>query len=269
MATTNSARRALCIALAFAAAAARAAPPALQLEALTWPELRERVAAGTTIALVPIGGTEQNGVHMALGKHNTRVRLLAERIAERLGNAIVAPVVAYVPEGSIDPPGGHMRWPGTISIAESAFESMLEGTARSLQRAGLTHVVLLGDHGGYRKSLDRVAARLPNVHALPEYYRAATSDFAQALRARGFSDAEIGRHAGLADTALMLALDASLVRVDKLSASRGEGADGDARRADATLGRAAVEHLVAVTVAAIRARAEMRAGKPQSTPTKP
>jgi creatinine amidohydrolase len=266
---TNSLRCALCLVFALLVPVANAASPSLFLEELTWPELRDRVAAGTTIALVPIGGTEQNGVHMALGKHNTRVRLLAERIAQQLGNAVIAPVVAYVPEGSIDPPGGHMRWPGTISIAESAFESTLEGAARSLQRAGLTHVVLLGDHGGYRKSLDRVAARLPNVHALPEYYRAATSDFAQALRARGFSDAETGRHAGLADTALMLALDASLVRTDKLGASRGEGADGDARRADATLGRAAVEHLVAVTVAAIRARAEVRAGKPQSAPTKP
>jgi creatinine amidohydrolase len=227
------------------------------------------VATGTTVALVPIGGTEQNGVHMALGKHNTRVRLLAERIAQRLGNAVVAPVVAYVPEGRIDPPGGHMRWPGTISIAEAAFESMLEGAVRSLQHAGLVHVVLLGDHGGYRPSLDRVAARSANVHALPEYYRAATTDLAQALRARGFSDAEIGRHAGLADTALMLALDASLVRRDKLASSQGEGADGDARRADAALGQAAVEHVVAVTVAAIRARTQAPQGRPQSRPSKP
>jgi creatinine amidohydrolase/Fe(II)-dependent formamide hydrolase-like protein len=245
------------------AVAAGAVP--VQLENMTWPELRERVAAGATVVLVPIGGTEQNGVHMALGKHNRRVSLLAERIARQLGNAVVAPVVAYVPEGRIEPPTEHMRWPGTISVPESAFESSLEGTARSLQRAGLTHVVLLGDHGGYRKSLDRVAARVPNVHALPEYYRASTADFAQVLRARGFSDAEIGRHAGLSDTSLMLALDASLVRAERLAASGGEGADGDSRRADAALAREAVDHVVDVTVAAIRART----GKPQSTIAKP
>jgi creatinine amidohydrolase/Fe(II)-dependent formamide hydrolase-like protein len=246
-------------------AAAQAAPPSLHLEELTWPELRDRVAAGTTIALVPIGGTEQNGVHMTLGKHNLRVRLLAERIARQLGNAVVAPVVAYVPEGRVDPPSEHMRWPGTITVPEAAFEASLEGTARSLQRAGLVHVVLLGDHGGYRRSLDRVAARVPNVHALPEYYRAATTDFAQALRAKGFSDAEIGRHAGLSDTVLMLALDPSMVRTERLASSKGEGADGDARRADAALGTAAVDHVVAVTVAAIRART----AKPQSRLSKP
>ena len=48
---------------------------------------------------------------MALGKHNRRVKLLSERIAVSLGNALVAPVIAYVPEGSLDPPSGHMRFP--------------------------------------------------------------------------------------------------------------------------------------------------------------
>jgi creatinine amidohydrolase len=263
---TSSVARIACIALALLAGAANAASSSLFLEELTWPELRDRVAAGTTIAIVPIGGTEQNGVHMALGKHNVRVRLLAERIAKQLGNAVVAPVVAYVPEGAIEPPAAHMRWPGTITVPESAFEATLESAARSLKRAGLKHVVLLGDHGGYLKSLDRVAARVPGVFSPPEYYRASTADHAAALRARGFSEAQIGRHAGLADTSLMLALDPSLVRADRLPKSTGEGADGDASRADAALGKEAVERIVSVTVDAIRDRVAAREGKPQSRP---
>ena len=262
-------KAAVCAALLLLSMLARAAPDTVQLDALTWPELRDRVAAGTTIALVPIGGTEQNGVHMGLGKHNTRVRLLAERIAKQLGNAVVAPVIAYVPEGSIEPPAGHMRWPGTITVPEAAFEASLESAARSLQRAGLKHVVLLGDHGGYLKNLDRVAARVAGVFSPPEYYRASSADHASALRARGFTDAQIGRHAGLADTSLMLALDPSLVRSERLSSSQGEGADGDASRADAALGKEAVERIVAQTVAAIRARTAAREGKPQSAPSKP
>ncbi len=253
--------------LALAATLVQAAPASVYLDDLTWPELRDRVAAGATIALVPIGGTEQNGPHMALGKHNVRVRLLAERIAGRLGNSLVAPVLAYVPEGSINPAQAHMRWPGTISIPDAAFESVLEGTARSLLKAGFTDVVLLGDHGGYRKSLDRVAARVPHVHALPEYYRASAGDFAKSLRAQGFSEAEIGVHAGLFDTALMLALDSALVRTDVMRArapsTRGDGVEGDPRRATAELGAAAVEHVVTVSVAAIRSST---ATKAQSTP---
>jgi len=256
-------------ALMLCASAANASSSSLQLEELTWPELRDRVAAGTTVVLVPIGGTEQNGVHMALGKHNMRVRLLAERIAKQLGNAVVAPVVAYVPEGSIEPPAAHMRWPGTITVPEGAFEASLESAARSLQRAGLKHVVLLGDHGGYLKNLDRVAARVPGVFSPPEYYRASTADHAAVLRARGFTDAQIGRHAGLADTSLMLALDSSLVRAERLTRSAGEGADGDASRADAALGKEAVDRIVSVTVEAIRARTVAREGKPQSALSKP
>ena len=266
---TNRAWLSLCVALALWASAARAASPSLFLEELTWAELRDRVAAGTTTVLVPIGGTEQNGVHIALGKHNQRARLLAERIAQRLGNAVVAPVMAYVPEGSINPPSAHMRWPGTITVPEGAFEASLESAARSLQRAGLTKVVLRGDHGGYLKSLARVAARVPGVFSPPEYYRASSADHAAALRARGFSDAQIGRHAGLADTSLMLALDPSLVRSERLAKSQGEGADGDASRADAALGKEAVERIVAVTVEAIRARTASREGKPQSALSKP
>jgi creatinine amidohydrolase/Fe(II)-dependent formamide hydrolase-like protein len=241
----------------------------VQLEDLTSFELRERIAGGATTVLVPIGGTEQNGPHLALGKHNVRGRLLAVRIAQQLGDALVAPVLAYVPEGSITPPSQHMRWPGTLSIPEPAFESLLAGAARSLRAAGFCHVVLLGEHGGYRASLDRVAATVnrewaakPNascrVHALPEYYRAAVSGYAQALKSQGYPAAEIGTHAGLADTALTLALDPALVRADRLAQAAaaqhpGNGVAGDPARATAELGRAGVELIVRSTVAAVRA----------------
>src|SRR5882757_7245860 len=85
-----------------AASSAVSAAPATNsvfIEDLTWIELRDRIASGATTILVPIGGTEQNGAHMALGKHNVRARVLAERIAAALGNAVVAPTIAYVPEG--------------------------------------------------------------------------------------------------------------------------------------------------------------------------
>jgi creatinine amidohydrolase/Fe(II)-dependent formamide hydrolase-like protein len=244
---------------------ALASPTTVWLEDLTWTELRDRVSGGVTTVLVPIGGTEQNGPHMTLGKHNVRVKLLAVRIAERLGNTVVAPVMAYVPEGAIEPATQHMRYSGTISIPEATFEATLEAAARSLRRHGLRDVVLLGDHGGYRASLERVAAKLnrewgaaARVHPLPEYYRAAQDDFAKTLAARGFAESEIGPHAGLADTALTLALDPSSVRMDiALARPRDahDGVAGDPRRATAELGRPGVEHIVDVSVAAIQARA--------------
>ena len=47
------------------------------LEDHTWPELRDLMAAGTTTAVVMAGGIEQNGPHMALGKHNVRAAALS------------------------------------------------------------------------------------------------------------------------------------------------------------------------------------------------
>ena len=98
------------------------APDSVFLEELTWTELRDLVASGKTTILVPIGGTEQNGPHMALGKHNRRVQVLSEKIARALGNALVAPVIAYVPEGQVSPPTEHMRFPGTITVPDDVFE---------------------------------------------------------------------------------------------------------------------------------------------------
>jgi creatinine amidohydrolase/Fe(II)-dependent formamide hydrolase-like protein len=251
-------------ALGLLSLAAHAAP--LQLEALTSTELRARIAAGATTALLPIGGTEQNGPHMVLGKHNVRVRVLAEQIAERLGNALVAPVIAYVPEGRIDPPEAHMRYAGTLSIPEPAFESMLEGAALSLCHHGFRDVVLLGDHGGYQKSEQRVATRIKRdgcrVHAVTEYYRASQQGHAKLLAARGFPAAEIGEHAGLADTSLALAVDPSLVREEWLgrasTPAERPGVSGDPRRASAELGRLGTAHIVDETVAVIRQRTGAR-----------
>ena len=92
------------------------------LEELTWTEVRDAVQAGKTTVIVPTGGTEQNGPHMILGKHNIIVKFTAGEIAKQLGNALVAPVVAYVPEGPIDPPARHMLFPGTITLPRSTSQ---------------------------------------------------------------------------------------------------------------------------------------------------
>jgi creatinine amidohydrolase/Fe(II)-dependent formamide hydrolase-like protein len=228
------------------------------IEDLTWTELRDQLAAGKTIAIVPIGGTEQNGPHMAIGKHNLRVKLLAGKIAAALGTALVAPVLSYVPEGSLDPPSGHMRFSGTITVPEDTFEKTIEYAARSLQVHGFRDIVFLGDHGSTQTGEEAVARRLnrewaakpARVHAIVEYYRVSESGFGHLLESRGYPAAEIGIHAGLADTALMMALDPSLVRADKLQP--GEGVNGDPRRATAELGALGVTAIVDQTVAAIK-----------------
>lgn len=256
-------RALLALLMLCAATLARAAEPSVYLEDLSWTELRDALAAGRTTAIVPVGGTEQNGPHMALGKHNLRVHLLAGRIATTLGDALVAPVIAHVPEGRIVPPAGHMRYPGTISVSDAAFQGLLDGTVRSLRQAGFRHIVLIGDHGGYQSQLATVAQRLDadaalrpaRVHYLAAYYRA-QAEHAARLRAQGLSDVQIGTHAGSADTSLSLALAPSLVRPEKMPPDARTGSSlgvaGDPRASSAALGQIGVDLIVDRSVAAIR-----------------
>jgi creatinine amidohydrolase len=261
-------------ALFFATAVHAAAAASPFIEDMTWVEVRDAQRAGKTTLIIPVGGTEQNGPHMALGKHNVRVHVLAGRVAAALGNALVAPVLAYVPEGNITPPTAHMRFTGTISISDDAFKSLLDSAARSFKQHGFTDVVLIGDHGGYQSQLKAVAARLnkdwaaasgapgaagapTRAHFISDYYQATQTTYVKALRAQGLTDAQIGTHAGTADTALLMALDPSSVRVDLLATSAREGVStgtaGDPRAATAALGQLGVDAVVAETVTAIKA----------------
>jgi len=256
----------LVIAIVEAPHATAQGPGPVLLEDLTWTELRDDIHAGKTTIIVPIGGTEENGPHMALGKHNMRVKVLSERIAGILGNALVAPVIAYVAEGSFNPPTGHMGYPGTISIPETAFQQILEGAARSFKLAGFHDIIFLGDHGGTQRGETFVAERLNRewattpvrVHAIEQYYLAGEDEFEKVLIARGFRPAEVGKHAGLADTSLMLAVDPRLVRTERLQGTaNANGVNGDPARSSAELGQLAVNAIITQTVAAIR-KAEAR-----------
>src|SRR5919201_587381 len=85
----------------------------VMMEEMTWMEIRDAMRAGKKTVIVATGGVEQNGPYLTTGKHNVVLRATAPAIARKLGNALVAPIVGFVPEGEIDPPTGHMRYPGT------------------------------------------------------------------------------------------------------------------------------------------------------------
>ena len=240
-------------------------PKTVFLEDLTWTELRDQVQAGKTTILIPIGGTEQSGPDVALGKHNVRVKVLSQRIAEGLGNALVAPVIAYVPEGGYAPPTSHMRFAGTITVPDDVFEKTLESAANSFKVHGFTNIVFLGDHGSYQNDIKRAVAQLNKswsgsmVRAFvpPEYYGASSDGYAQILRQHGYRDDEIGTHAGLADTSLLLAVAPQMVRQDRLRNGPKPGSaegvyGGDPRRSTAELGRLGTDAIVSRTINAVR-----------------
>lgn len=234
------------------------------VENLTWTELAAQEAAGKTTIIIPVGGIEQSGPDMALGKHDARVRYLAGRIASRLGNALVAPVISYVPEGDVSPPTAHMRFPGTITVPPAIFRATVEFAALSFAVHGFKNIVLIGDHGGYQNDLricadhlnEGKAGRGYRVEFIPQYYTATQTSYVASLRRSGFSAAEIGTHAGLADTSLTLAIAPGMVRAAGLRSGRdltvAYGVHGDPRRSTAQLGAVGVEQIISQSVAAIQ-----------------
>ena len=99
--------------------------------------------------IVPTGGTEKNGYHMVLGKHNFVVTHAANLMARRLKNALVAPTIQYVPEGDPD-----RQNPGAISLPSPAYDMLLDAAARSLKAHGFTEILFIGDSGGNQAGHD-------------------------------------------------------------------------------------------------------------------
>lgn len=241
-------------------------PDTVFLEELTWTEVRDAVKAGKTTILFPTGGTEQNGPHMVLGKHNYIIKHTAEQIARRLGNALVAPVLAYVPEGDVDPPTGHMLFPGTITLPNQYFMKVTEYAARSFRVNGFRDIVLFGDSGPNQKGLQAVADMLNKewaisgvrLHFAPDYYSIGydlKGGFAAWLQSQGETLDTIGRHAGIADTSQLMAVDPKLIRMNKLAPGgdyKVTGVSGDPTRSSVAYGRKGLELKIEAAVAEIQ-----------------
>ena len=156
-------------------------PPAttVWVEEMTWMDVRDALKAGKTTAIISTGGMEPNGPWLVTGKHNYVLRTNCDVIARKLGNALCAPVVKFVPEGRIEPASGHMLSPGTISMREETFQALLTDIAESLKQHGFKNVIFIGDSGGNQKGQAAVAEKLTAKWAgnalaatIPEYYTA-------------------------------------------------------------------------------------------------
>jgi creatinine amidohydrolase len=238
-------------------------PTTVAIEDMTWTEVRDARDNGYTTVIVPTGGLEQNGPHMAIGKHNFIVREAADRIAKAVGRTLVAPVVAYVPQGTYDPPTGHLRFPGTMGVPEPVFEGMLDGIARSLKAGGFKTICFIGDHGGNQAAQKAVAERLSSewvkdgirVLHIDSYYDD-RQQIARLLK-EGRTREAIGQHASLIDTSELMSINpkgVDLVRYrDLIYSVRPSGVTGDPSDANANLGMSLFEMRVAAAVSQIKA----------------
>lgn len=236
--------------------AAAGRTPNVEFEMMTWPEVKQALAAGKTTALVYNGGTEQRGPQNVNGGHTLMGREQVRAIALQLGNAIAAPVLPFSPNrASAD-------LPGTIGLTNEIFQAINEQVAEELIKTGFKSVVLMGDHGGGQEQLKAVAAKLDAKYAgqgirvvfCDEVYAKANGDFDAWLKANGYPSSA---HAGIPDTSEMLYLgrDKGWVRADLVKDALGDpvpapgerpdrskprinnGISGDGRRSSAELGK--------------------------------
>ena len=191
----------------------------LYIEDLTTDEVKAAIAGGKTTAIYYAGSTEQNGAHLALGKHNFIAHHVAGRIAAELGNALVYPTMPFAPTG------GHMKYPGTVNVSGQTFAAVAREVARSAMASGFQTVVLMGDHGGGQDELKAVAKELgPRVIYIGDAYYKST-----------------GEHAGVEDTSELLYVARDKVRGERIPAG-----------ASAERGREFIEKKVKLAVAQIR-----------------
>jgi creatinine amidohydrolase len=221
------------------------------IEQMTWTEIRDAMAAGTTKVIVPIGGTEQNGPHMVMGKHNYVVTFAAALMARQLGDALVAPTVAWVPEGSYEADGFGDK-PGVITNPSPSYNNLLEAAARSLASHGFTEIIFIADSGGDQPGMAEVAGRLntewaggaTKVFALTDYYQKGQEYSRAWLKAAyGYDMETIGSHAGITDTSAVMYVFAEGVRKDRryrLGGRPDAGVTGDPTLATPEIGRMVV-----------------------------
>jgi creatinine amidohydrolase len=189
---------------------------------LTFLEVRDAQRAGKTTIIIPTGGIEQNGPYQVTGKHDHLNRVHCDAIARKLGTALCAPIIHFVPQGDIDPPSGMMLYPGSIGVSEATYRALLTDVANSFRVTGFEHVVLLGDSGGNQRGMKEVASELApkwagtksRIHYIPDYYdwREATEFATKTL---GWKQGNDGFHDDAVTSAMMMIDDPNSVRINQ------------------------------------------------------
>jgi len=233
------------------------------IEEMTWTEVRDAIAAGRTTAIIYVGSTEQNGPHMAIGKHTFIAHYVAQRIAEELGDALVYPTLPFAPTGNPAAKTGHMRFPGSVSLSATVFDGVVRGIAASAIAAGFRQIYIMGDHGEGQEQLRDVALSLDanwrakgmRVRYVPDLYYKEKEQARAYLAQRHIAP---DRHAGTDDTSELLYIDSLWIRRDKLAKSDSTeqattGVDGDPTKATREMGEVFIGYKVADAVAQIRA----------------
>jgi creatinine amidohydrolase len=188
--------------------------PDVDMTRMTSPEVAAALEQGFNTAIVVLGAQEQHGDHLPLATDSMWGEHLAGRLAARLGDALIAPVVAvgYSPE--------HMRFAGTISLRQETLIAILEDYLSSLEQHGFRRVVVLPSHGGNFAPLEEALPLLRQGH--PALQIIAYTDIiglvesaAEVAASVDATPNEAGAHAGEWETSLVLAIEPTSAHLER------------------------------------------------------
>ncbi len=198
---------ALALLLLFSSLFAQSAqPPPVEIALLTHTEVYDAIHNHQkTTVLIFNGGTEQRGPHAVLGGHTLIAQQLGPMIAQKLGNALVAPVLPF----SITTVDGKM--PGGVTLSADLFKRVNEAVVDSMVTNGFRDIVLMGDHGGGQRELSdlamaldrKYAARGIHVYFCSDVYEKSGMEFDAYMKTKGLP---ASTHGGIPDTSELLSL---------------------------------------------------------------
>lgn len=178
----------------------------VEIELLTHTEIYDAIHNhGKTTVLIFNGGTEQRGPHAVLGGHTFIARQVGPMIAQKLGNALVAPVLPF----SITTLNGQL--PGGVTLTAELYKRVNEAVVDSMVTNGFKDLVLMGDHGGGQKELADLAVVLDRKYSLRgihvyfsgDVYEKSEQEFNAVMKSKGLPPST---HGGIPDTSELLAL---------------------------------------------------------------
>lgn len=177
----------------------------------TWPEAGDHLSE-CSLAVVPLGSTEQHGPHLPLATDHLIAESLAREAAARAD-------VLCTPTVTVGVSAHHRQFHGTMSVGPSAFRDYVESLSRSLADQGVDRIVYVNAHGGNVESLREVGRRLHGdgtAYAVEWMWNESIPGLVAELFERP------GPHAGPKETSLIWHLS-DLVREDELAAAREDG----------------------------------------------
>ncbi len=176
----------------------------------------------TTVAVLPLGATEQHGPHLPLGVDSVLVDGIVQAALPLLPAALP---VLFLPTQVIGLSPEHARFAGTLTLSSETLIRIWNEIGAAVARAGVRKLLLFNAHGGHVGPMDIVARELREAHDLIVY---SSSWFHLPLQGVPAID-RFDVHAGQSETAMMLALSPRLVRTGEV---RDFGATSARRAAD-------------------------------------